>query len=136
MWDRAARAPRSDLPILMRTIGLPPFRRQPGDLGELAGVLESLHETRDYLDPVVVQQVAGEVAEVQVRLVAGGDDVAQSDPFLHRPGQEGAEGGCPALADEAHRAGQSVGAAGGGAGPDVVPHVGQPQAVGAAAPQP
>ena len=112
--------------------GLAAFRRQPGHFQKLAPVLETFNEAGDDAGGSVVQQVAGEVAEVQVGFVAGGDDVGKADALVHGAGEEGAESGGAALADQADGAGQAGGAPGGGAGPDVVLEVGEAEAVGAA----
>ena len=58
--------------------------------------------------------------------------MAEADAFLEGAGEEGAEGGGAALADEADGAAESVGAAGGGGRPDVGLDIGNAEAVGAA----
>ena len=123
-------------PNLDKDNGLAPFRRQPGHLNQFARVLETLHEAGNHPHRILVQQVAGKVAEVQVGLVAGGNDVAQPDAFLHRPGQEGPKGRRPALAHQANRPAQPVGTPRRSRRPDVRLHVGYSQAVRPADTQP
>ena len=65
--------------------GLAPFYGQPGQLRKLAPVLKPLNKAGDNPRVVIIQQVAGEIAEIQVGFVAGRYDVAKPDALVHRP---------------------------------------------------
>ena len=86
---------------LDRYYRLAPLRRELGDLDELARVLEALDEHGDYGCVVVIEQVASKVRSLQVRLVAGRDDVGESDAPSHGARQERSERRCSALAHQA-----------------------------------
>ena len=112
--------------------GFAPLGCQLGQLYKLPAVLEAFDKTSDNLGGIVVQQVAGEVGEIQVGLVAGGHDVAEPHTTVDGSDQEGPKGRCAALAHQAHGTAEAVGAPGRRAGPDIVLDVGQAQAVGSA----
>ena len=111
-------------PDLDEDDGFASLGRQLGHRHELAGVFESLDKTGDHLCAIVIQQVAHEIREIQVGLVSRGDDVAEPDTAVDRPGQERSEGRRPALADQTHRSCEALGAPGRGADPDVIFQVG------------
>ena len=106
--------------------GLAAFRRQFGHGHQFAGILETLDKAGKDLDRILIQQVAGKIAKIQVSLVAGGNDMAEADALLDGPGQKGAKGRGPALADKTDRAAEPIGTPGGGGGPDVGLHISHP----------
>src|SRR5713101_8884615 len=74
-----------------------------GHLEELARVLEPLDEAGDHPGGGVIEQVPHEVGTIEVRLIARGDDVAESYARVRGPRQERPERRGPTLADETHR---------------------------------
>ena len=101
-------------------------------LEKLIGPLEAFDKTSNDPSIRIVQQVAGKVGKIEVRLVSCRDDVAEADAVLHRPHQERPERRRAALAHQADRPGQTRRPARGRGGPDVVLDIREPQAVGAA----
>ena len=87
--------------------GLAPFHCQPGQRRKLAPVLKPLDKAGNNPRVVIIQQVAGEIAEIQVGFVAGRYDVGKSDALVHRPRQKRPKGRCPALAHQPYRPAQS-----------------------------
>ena len=115
--------------------GLSALGGQLGQLDELAAVFEPLDEPGDDSGVIVVEEIPGEVGEIQVGFVAGGSNVAEPTPVIHSPDQEGAKGRCAALAHQPNGAAQARRAARDELGPDVMLQVGDAKAVGAAYPQ-
>ena len=92
--------------------GLSALGGQLGQLDELAAVFEPLDEPGDDSGVIVVEEIPGEVGEVQVGFVAGGGDVAETDAVIHGPDQERPKRRCAALAHQPDGAAQARRAAG------------------------
>src|SRR6516225_7574079 len=117
--------------LMATTAGL---RRQLRPLRETCRLFEAFDKTGNDPRIRIVQQIAGEIRKVEVRLVPCRDDIAEADAVLDRPHQERPGSRSTALSHEADRPGQTLGPARGSGGPDVVLDIRQPQAVGAADP--
>src|SRR4029453_3680970 len=83
VWDRAARA--------------------LGPLEKLPRVLEPLDEAGDHPGGGVIEQVPREIGTIEIRLIARGDDVAESNARVRGPRQERPERRRPTLTDETDR---------------------------------
>ena len=76
-------APRSDLPTLSTTIRLTQVVRPLGELEKARAVLQTFHQHRRHLGVVVFQKKLGEVAKIEIHLVAVADHVAKAEIGLH-----------------------------------------------------
>ena len=122
---------RRRAPDLDQHDGFAALRRKCRHRDEFAHVLEAFDKTGDDARVRIVDQVAREIREVEIGFVAGGNDVGEADARVHRAQQERAERGGAALADERDVAGQAAQRARRSGRPDVVPDVGEAQAIGA-----
>ena len=109
--------------------------RQFCHFDKFAGVFESLDKPGYYLCVVIIEQIAHEIREIQVSLVSRGYDVAESYSAVYRPVQKRTKGGSATLADQPNRSTETLSSSGRCADPDIVFHISQAEAVGAADPE-
>src|SRR5919108_285782 len=95
----------------------------------LKTVLKTLDKAGDDVRVGVVEQVADEIRGLQVRLVAGGDDVGVANAQVDRSRQKGAKRRGAALRDERDRAAAAHDQPAASAGPDAGLHVGHTEAI-------
>jgi hypothetical protein len=103
----------------------PTLRGKLGDADELLHVLESFDEPGNDPCAFVVEQIAREIGEIEIALVAGRNDVTQADAGVNGTLQERPECGCAALTDEPDVTCQTAECARGRRDPDVFAHIGE-----------
>src|SRR3989442_1741183 len=117
------------LAMPVTSAGFAALRRELGHLEKLARVLEPLDEAGDHAGGGVIEQVPREVGTIEVRLIARGDDVAESYARVRGPRQERPERRSPTLADETHWSRHALRPARRRGGPDVVLDIGEAEAI-------